>query len=112
MRAASLAAAVAILALAGCGGGGGGRGSSQPDHHLHLTAFERRGKALFVPTCGGCHTLQDAGTNGSAGPAFTSPFTAARVREAIADGPGFMSENLLTGAKAAEVAAYVAAATK
>jgi len=107
VRAASVAAAAAILALTGCGGG-----STPPRHHVHLTAFERRGKATFIYTCGVCHTLADAGTSGSAGPAFTSPLTASRVREAIADGSSGMPANLVTGPSAAEVAAYVAAATK
>jgi hypothetical protein len=34
------------------------------------------------------------------------------VLEVIADGPGAMPENLVTGRNAAAVAAYVAAATK
>ena len=107
MRAASLAAAVALLALTGCGGG-----SVAPPHPVHLTAFERHGKALFIPTCGGCHELTDAGTSGTAGPALTSPREASRVHDVIADGPGMMPEGLLTGANADAVAAYVAAATK
>ena len=109
MRAASLAAAgAAALALSACGGGG----SSPPKHHIHLTAFERQGKAVFIANCGGCHQLADAGTNGGAGPALTSPATASHVREVLADGPSFMPANIVTGAKAAAVAAYVAAATK
>lgn len=107
MRAASTVAAVAILALAGCGGGG----SSAPRHRIHLTLFEQRGKALFISTCGACHTLADAGTGGMAGPALDSPWLASRVQETIADGPGGMPAGLLTGRQAAEVAAYVAAAT-
>jgi mono/diheme cytochrome c family protein len=108
VRAASLAlaAAATILGFAGCGG------SSAPQHHVHLTAFERRGKALFIPTCGVCHQLADAGTSGSAGPALTSPWQATRVLETIADGPGMMPDGLLSGQKAAAVAAYVAAATR
>jgi mono/diheme cytochrome c family protein len=107
VRAASLAAAVAILALTGCGGG-----STEPQHHVHLTAFERRGKAIFIPKCGFCHELADAGTHGVAGPALLSPWAAFRVRETIADGPGMMPEGLLTGERADAVAAYVAAATR
>ena len=108
MRLASLAAALATLALAGCGGGS----SPTPHHHVRLTAFERRGKALFIGTCGACHTLADAGTGGTAGPALDSPWLASRVRETIADGPDGMPADLFTGRAAAEVAAYVAAATK
>lgn len=107
MRTASVAAALGILALSGCGGG-----QSGPRDHIPLTAFERRGKALFVPTCGLCHQLADAGTGGSAGPALTSPLTAPVVRETIANGSGAMPSKLVTGPQAAEVAAYVAAATK
>ncbi len=107
MRAASLAAALGIVALSGCGGA-----STPPRRHIHLTAFEQRGKALFIPTCGPCHQLADAGTSGSAGPALTSPLTASVVRERIANGSGVMRPNLLSGRSAAEVAAYVAAATK
>ena len=107
MRAASLAATVAILALTGCGGG-----SPAPRHHIHLTPFERHGKALFISTCGMCHTLADAGTDGTVGPALDSPWQASRVEETIADGPGDMPAGRVTGADAAAVAAYVAAATK
>ena len=107
MRAASFATAVAILALAGCGGS-----STAPQYHLHLTAFERHGKTLFISKCGGCHELTDAGTTGNAGPAITSPWAAFRVRETIADGPGMMPDNLVAGQNADAVAAYVAAATR
>ncbi len=106
MRAPSIAAAVALLALAGCGG------AAAPHRHIHLTPFEQRGKALFITKCGGCHTLADAGTGGMAGPALESPWLASRVQETIADGPGGMPAGLLSGNAAAEVAAYVAAATK
>jgi len=106
VRALSAAAAAALLVvLLGCGS------SSAPHHHVHLTAFERRGKTLFIPACGICHQLADAGTSGSAGPALDTPWLASRVRETIADGPGVMPAGRVTGKDAAEVAAYVAAAT-
>ena len=108
MRAASVAAAGAILVLAGCGGGS----TPPPRHHINLTAFERRGKALFISTCGVCHTLADAGTDGTAGPALDDHLDASRVRKTIADGSGAMQAGLLSGTAAAEVAAYVAAATR
>ena len=107
MRAASLAAALAILALAGCGGSG----SPPPKHPIHLTAFERSGKTLFIARCGGCHTLADAGTGGMVGPPLDSPWQASRVEEVIADGPGGMPVGVVTGEDAAAVAAYVTAAT-
>jgi len=107
VRAASLAATAAILALTGCGGG-----TAAPRHHVHLTPFERHGKTLFIRTCGRCHTLADAGTDGMVGPALDSPWLASRVEETIADGPGGMPVGLVTGADAAAVATYVAAATR
>jgi mono/diheme cytochrome c family protein len=105
VRAASAAAVVAVMLLSGCGG------TSAPPRHPHLTAFERHGKALFIRTCGGCHTLADAGTSGIVGPALDQPWVASRVRETIADGPALMPAGLLSGRAAAAVAAYVAAAT-
>jgi mono/diheme cytochrome c family protein len=106
VRAASAAAlAVGVLLLSACG-------RSQPPHRrIHLTAFEQRGKALFIRTCGTCHTLPNAGTSGIAGPPLDQPWAASRVREIVADGPGQMPAGLLGGRAADAVAAYVAAAT-
>ena len=107
MRAAASAALLGgALVLAGCGGGG-----NAPRSHLHLTAFERHGRTLFLGTCGACHTLADAGTKSVVGPALDQPWDASRVREVIADGPGQMPAELYSGRDAAAVAAYVAAAT-
>jgi mono/diheme cytochrome c family protein len=50
---ASLAAGL-LLAATACGAGGVSQGGDPA-----------RGKELFVSTCGGCHTLADAGTTGS-----------------------------------------------
>ena len=38
------------------------------------TATRARGKALFVQTCGACHTLADAGTTGTVGPNLDDAF--------------------------------------
>jgi mono/diheme cytochrome c family protein len=108
VRAASLAAAVAILALTGCGGSGGLTSPPQ----IHLTAFEKQGKAIFIQKCGICHQLADARTSGTAGPTLAGSWAASRVRIAIAEGKGAMRPNLVTGRQAAEVAAYVAAAAR
>ena len=48
---------VATFALAGCGTGGYTSKGSQGS-----------GKQLFVKSCGGCHTLAEAGTAGTIGP--------------------------------------------
>ena len=68
------------------------------------------GKTAFTATCGGCHTLKDAGTNGNVGPNLDSlaPLTAERVAKQIANGGKVMPPKLLTGKDAANVAAYVA----
>jgi cbb3-type cytochrome c oxidase subunit III len=58
---------VLTLALAGCGTGGYVSGGSQGS-----------GKKLFVQACGGCHTLADAGTNGTIGPNLDDAFAQAR----------------------------------
>ena len=103
-RNAALAALlVLVLAAAGCGGddggdsgGGGGKSAGGP------------GK-LFADTCGGCHTLKAAGTEGQVGPNLDElKPDAALVKKAIAEGPSVMPENLLQGADADSVATYVA----
>ena len=68
------------------------------------------GKTAFVATCGGCHTLKDAGTSGNVGPNLDSlaPLTADRVANQIANAKPPMPAKLLTGQDAANVAAYVA----
>lgn len=101
---------VSALALAGCGGSSGT--TTTTNEQIHLTPLEQRGRAVFISTCGACHTLADAGTSGTAGPAFTEPWSAARVRLVLARGQGAMQPNLVTGRDAAAVAAYVAAATR
>jgi sulfite dehydrogenase len=67
------------------------------------------GKTAFTATCGGCHTLKDAGTNGQVGPDLDSlaPLTADRVAQQIAHGGKVMPPKLLAGKDAANVAAYV-----
>ena len=56
-----------VVALAGCGTGGYVSSGSQGS-----------GKKLFVQACGGCHTLADAGTNGTVGPNLDDAFAQAR----------------------------------
>jgi cbb3-type cytochrome c oxidase subunit III len=60
-------AGAVVLALAGCGTGGYVSSGSQGS-----------GKKLFVQSCGGCHTLADAGTNGTVGPNLDDAFAQAR----------------------------------
>jgi mono/diheme cytochrome c family protein len=106
----------------------------------HMTATSGHppaGKPLFTNTCGGCHTLADAGTSGIAGPNLDAAFGPERncqgfkdVESTIRDvvrgqiayadtnpdqaptSPGAstagMPADLLQGQQAKDVAAYVA----
>jgi cbb3-type cytochrome c oxidase subunit III len=106
---------LAALALAGCGTGG----------LAEENADTSQGKLLFKQRCGGCHTLREAGTQGSTGnpaggpnldQAFAGPkgegFEESAIREVVDEQIKYaaapMPRNLVTGADADAVAAYVA----
>jgi mono/diheme cytochrome c family protein len=108
--------ALAALAVAGCGTEG----------MVPETADPAEGKAIFQQTCGGCHTLREAGTNGSnpvqnpsSGPNLDDAFAASReegfapdtiaevVRGQIDYPVPPMPEDLLNDADADAVALYV-----
>jgi mono/diheme cytochrome c family protein len=84
---------------AGAGGGGGEAASAE-------------GKQIFTQSCGTCHTLGDAGTQGNVGPNLDDLAPdAARVQSAIENGgagSGAMPANIVTGAEAEAVSEYVA----
>ena len=100
-----------VVAVAGCGTGGlpSGRGDQQ------------NGAQLFTQKCGGCHTLQAAGTQGTIGPNLDAAFAADReqgykdntiasvVLDQIREPSPPMPKNLVHGQDAIDVAAYVAA---
>jgi cbb3-type cytochrome c oxidase subunit III len=107
---------LAAIALAGCGTGGLG----------DENADTSEGKVLFRQQCGRCHTLREAGTQGSttAGPALAGPnldqafagprseeFDESAIREVVRHQIDFptppMPEDLVEGAEADAVAAYV-----
>ena len=104
-----LALATTLLA-AGCGTGGIAKGGDQS-----------AGKTLFVQKCGGCHTLAAAGSHGTTGPDLDDAFKYSRdqgfkevtieqvVRDQIELAVPPMPQNLVRGADADAVAAYVAA---
>jgi mono/diheme cytochrome c family protein len=85
-------------ATGGEGGGGGEAASAE-------------GKQIFTQSCGTCHTLSDAGTNGNVGPNLDQlKPDKARVENAIKNGgagSGAMPANIVTGAEATAVAEYV-----
>jgi mono/diheme cytochrome c family protein len=128
-RALTLCAGLAAVALlsAGCGTGGISQGA----------ADKANGKELFTQKCGSCHTLADAGTQGTIGPnlddAFSGPrrqgFKESTIRNVVHDqilfpvtkptgfqaGPNGteqpvqgMPAKLVAGDDAHDVAAYVA----
>lgn len=107
----------AALAAAGCGGDdeeadtgtAGGGETTTTEQTAPPAEASADGKQLFSNTCGGCHVLSAAGTSGQTGPNLDElKPDADRVKEAIAEGPGIMPENLYEGAEADAVAQYVA----
>ena len=61
--------AAAALLAAGCGyGGAANAGGARPD--------TQSGQQLFTQSCGTCHTLSAAGTNGTIGPNLDNAFAA------------------------------------
>jgi cytochrome c551 len=92
--------AISILGLLAAGCGGNGR------------QVDARGAELFAERCGGCHTLEAAGTEGSiAGPNLNARReTKDQVLYAIRNG-GFsgaiMPQNIVVGKDAEAVAAFV-----
>ena len=103
--------AAAVLGLGACGGGddgggsGGGGGASTGSGGEQASGAQQ----AFSASCGGCHTLSAAGTQGQVGPNLDDLGPSEdQVRAAIQQGPGVMPENLLEGAQADAVAKYVA----
>ena len=109
MRGGVAVVALAAALLAGCGTGG-----------ISKSGDTDRGKQLFLQKCGGCHTLAAAGTHGNQGPNLDDAFQASRkqgfkqvtieqvVRDQIELAVPPMPANLVKGADADAVAAYVA----
>ena len=117
--AAVLVAMVSLLPLA-CGDDDdpttpetAGTETATADPEQPQSAAEERGSELFVENCGSCHTLDAAGTTGQIGPnldeAQVSEAEVMRAIEIGGRGTGNMPPNLVTGADARDVAAFVAA---
>ena len=108
-RGAALVGLATALLAAGCGTGGITKGGDQD-----------AGKKLFLAKCGGCHTLADAATHGTQGPNLDDAFAPSLkqgieqvtieqvVRDQIELAVPPMPQDLVTGADADAVAAYVA----
>jgi cbb3-type cytochrome c oxidase subunit III len=105
-------AVVAVLLLLGAGCGTGGKASGSGD--------QQNGAKLFTAKCGGCHTLAAAGSQGVTGPNLDDAFGPSRkqgfkqstianvVLDQIREPSPPMPKNLVQGADAQDVAAYVA----
>jgi cbb3-type cytochrome c oxidase subunit III len=106
---AAVFALLAAVLAAGCGTGGIVKGGDSS-----------HGKQLFQAKCGGCHELAAAGTNGTVGPNLDDAFASDRqqgykqvtiqqvVRQQISLAGGKMPADLVTGADADDVSAFVA----
>jgi mono/diheme cytochrome c family protein len=91
---------VAVAGLTGCAGG------STPVS----VPKQPRGERLFVQSCGACHRLAAAGTEGVAAKSLDDVRpTETLVLRTLAAPPKNMPANLLSGRDAETVAAYVAA---
>jgi mono/diheme cytochrome c family protein len=109
------AAALAVVALTAAASGCGGTGIA-PSSQVDMA----NGKKLFQAKCGGCHTLADAGSSGTIGPNLDDAYVGDRVtgmqqssfealvRQQIEEADAPMPRDLVTGADAEDVAAYVA----
>jgi len=83
---------------------------------ITLTAFEKKGRALFGQYCNQCHTLSAADTVGKVGPDLdklrpTYVVVANAVANGIVRGNGTMPANLVTGADVGSVACFIERAT-
>ena len=102
----------ALLLLAGCGTGGKAPSTG---------GDQANGAKLFKSTCGGCHVLAAAGSQGTTGPNLDDAFSGSKkqgfklstienvVLDQIREANPPMPKNLVRGQDAVDVSAYVAA---
>jgi cbb3-type cytochrome c oxidase subunit III len=102
----------ALLLLAGCGTGGKAPSTG---------GDQANGGKLFKSTCGGCHVLAAAGSQGTTGPNLDDAFSGSKkqgfklstienvVLDQIREANPPMPKNLVRGQDAVDVSAYVAA---
>jgi cbb3-type cytochrome c oxidase subunit III len=123
MRTLCAALAIIALALAGCGGGDDEGGSAdtgtttqeqttteQTTEDSGGSTQAAAGKEVFTSNCAGCHTLADAGTNGTQGPNLDElkPPEATVVRQVTNGGGGMPAfGDRLSEEQIQAVAAYV-----
>ena len=107
-----------VLALSVFASGCGASSGVAPASDVDLA----NGKTVFIAKCGACHTLAEAGTQGTIGPNLDDAYVGPRlsgfeqssmealVRQQIEepDPFGSMPKDIVTGSDAADVSAYVA----
>jgi len=125
-----MATLIAIASIAaGCGSSGGGSASSSSTQSTPSTQSTQStqsggsssgssnanaaGKKVFTSDCGSCHTLADAGTNGTIGPDLDQlkPSKSAVKNQVINGGgpmPAFGKQGILDQKQINDVSAYVA----
>lgn len=121
MRRAGTARLVALLLVAlfvgvgvsACGGGDEGDETATETTTTDETTTDEAtaGRAIFVASCGSCHTLSDAGTSGAVGPNLDdTTLTQEEIVQQVTNGGGGMPafEGQLSDAEIDQVAAYVA----
>ena len=118
-RIAPTLAALALLSglTAGCGGGNEGGGTTETAATTETTAGGDAvaGKAVFESAgCGSCHTLSEAGSNGSVGPVLDgTKLSVEQVQTQVENGGGTMPafKGQLTEQQILDVATFVSQAS-
>ena len=105
---------VVAITLGACGGGddeGTTEAATETTTTETTEAAGGAGRQLFVDGCGGCHTLEAAGTTGTLGPDLDefAPYQKEEVLDVMAKGAGPMPPDIYTGQQAEQVAEYVSA---
>jgi len=94
---AALLALLLVLGLAACGGGGGdddaGDDAATPAAEEPAAGDDEggEGRQVFASSCGGCHTLEAAGTSGTVGPPLDGhDLDREEIEEQVREGGGAM----------------------
>jgi mono/diheme cytochrome c family protein len=98
------------VTASGAAAGGGGGGTTTTETAPEGGGGGGGGKQLFTANCGGCHTLQDAGTTGQVGPNLDDAKPSEEKAETqVTNGGGGMPafKDTLTAKQISDVTAYV-----
>jgi len=110
-----LVASAVGLGVAACGGDDDADSTTTEETTTEETTTGETtavGREVFIANCGTCHTLSDAGTSGTIGPALDGGgYSVEQVEQQVRSGGGAMPafEDTLSDEEIGEVAVYVAA---